>query len=361
MIVLPISLRGAPLPSSGVSRADRGDPVWHKRLGYLIQEVLDYIGISAAHLRENVVVRAVPTRDGERRIVYRYGVRGDVTPHYLVEKLRDILGRASSVLDIAMFTAVTAAQPNLSEGQRRKIYFPIVTSTEAWEARVASPPMQALTDAQRESLRAMQPFVTGHHGMSWLHEVHPTDKHRRPLDLATIPDPQFPMFFRRIDPPHGSTEYWVDWVNPLPAVQNRVAFVEYRSATAIRDAGVEDVPTTLATWVDGDWRDIQDFLWDVVEFTTRAASVLDDGDTRLADSMRNYFDAERRQLAAFNRMMRTGDAAAEAEWLGLAGMNGGGGTSFRAPNSRRPARLPSRPTTAAPRWSIGYEARSTDI
>ncbi len=51
-------------------------------------------------------MRAVPTRDGDYRVVYRCGVRGELIPLDVIEDLRDILARGRSVLDIAMFSAV---------------------------------------------------------------------------------------------------------------------------------------------------------------------------------------------------------------------------------------------------------------
>jgi hypothetical protein len=295
-------------------------PVWHERLGYLIQEAFDYIGKASSHHRDNLVVRAVPVRDGDRRIVYRYGVRGDAVPYALVEELRDVLGRARSLLDNAMFTAATdVANPPLTEKQERRIYFPIATTADAWDEMASSPHMKALSQAQRDGLRAIQPFETGNPVVTWFQEIHNTDKHRRPLVLAAIPDPEFVMMFLHLDPPYGSNEYWVDWVDPLPPIANRVEFVEYRTVEVIRDAGIEDVPVALAIWVDNGWRDIQHMLWDVLEFTTRAAAYLSDGDLAVANSMKAYFDAERSQLAAFKKMMVTGDPDAEAEWLRLSG------------------------------------------
>lgn len=87
----------------------------------------------------------------------------------------------------------------------------------------------------------MQPFVTGDEAISWFHEVQNHDKHCRPLVLSLIPDPEFVMLFNHIEPPTGTAEWWIDWVEPLPAVRNRVDFVEYRSAAHIKSAGVEDI------------------------------------------------------------------------------------------------------------------------
>lgn len=283
--------------------------MWSKRLGYLIQESFDFIGKAATHHREKVVVRAIPIRDDEHRVVYRFGVRGDLIPDDLVEEFRDILGRARSLLDIAMFAAVsTAAIPPLTEAEERATYFPITATEDAWNKAARKRHLATLTDAQRAALRALQPWASGDPVVSWFQEIHNTDKHRRPLVLATIPDPEFVMIFNHVVPPLAEmNEYWLDWVEPLPEVSQRVEFVEIRSVDRIRDAGIEDVPIALAIWVDGGWRDIQHLLWDIMEFTSRACEVLDDGDTSFSDALRDFFKVQRHQLAAFKRMMLTGD------------------------------------------------------
>ncbi|OAN37436.1 hypothetical protein A4X16_16635 [Microbacterium sp. H83] len=260
-------------------------------------------------------------RDGDHRIVYRFGVRGELIPDEMTEKLRDILGRARSLLDIAMFTASTAAaSPPLTESQERGVYFPIAETQSQWDKAIQKPHMMALEQSQRDALRAMQPFATGDPVITWFQKIHNDDKHRTPLQLATIPDPEFVMVFEHIEPPlHETREYWLDWVEPLPQVAQRVEFVECRSVDVIRPLDVEDVPIALAIWVDDGWRDIQHMLWDVIEFTVRGCQILDDGDTGLADSFKTYFGHMRAQLDAFTRMMRTGDPDAEREWKRLSG------------------------------------------
>lgn len=296
-------------------------PVWSNRLRKVIQESFDLIGNAANHHRESVAVRAVPVRDGEYRVVYRFGVRGTLLPEDIVEDFRDVLGRARSVLDIAMFNAANAAaRPPLTNKQQRNTFFPIASTEDQWNSMVGQPHMQALTQKQRDALGSVQPFMTGNQVIAEFAKLHNEDKHQRPLELSVIPDPEFVMVFAHLDPPpEGTREYWIDFISPLPAVEQRVDFVEYRSVDRIRSAGVEDVPIALAVWVDNEWRDVQHLLWDVMEFVTRAASILDDGNTDLADSMKAYFDAEWLQLAAFKKMMLTGDVDAEREWLRLAG------------------------------------------
>ncbi|QIS43648.1 hypothetical protein [Clavibacter capsici] len=297
----------------------KGLPIWGKRLGYLIQECFDFIGEVAAHHREKLVVRAVPVRKSQTEISYRYAVRGNLLPDNTDEKLRDIFGRARSVLDIAMFTAVkAAANPALTPKQERNTYFPISKDEAGWKSVCGQPHMQALSQSQRDNLRNIQPFVTQTSAISWFSDAHNVDKHQRPLVLSTIVDPEIVMFFGHLVPQFGTVEYWLDWVNPLPAVEQRVEFARYRTIQPIFRAGVEDVPVSLGMWSEGQWRDIQHLLWDLLEFTARACELLDDGDTSMADAMKDYFGHERDQLNAFNKMMLTGDPKAEAEWLRLA-------------------------------------------
>ncbi|KSU54831.1 hypothetical protein AS029_07745 [Microbacterium enclense] len=295
-------------------------PVWANRLARIAGESFDFLRRSAQHLRKNVAVAAVPARDDPRQVTYRYGVRGELVPDDFTEDLRDLLGRARSVLDIAM-TSTVEATGLLSEKQLRSSYFPISETEQAWKSAAGQAHIQALPQDKQRALRALQPFVTGESSAYWFAEIHNADKHRRPLELRVIPDPEFVMIFTHLNPPYGSNEYWLDWVDPLPAIENRVPFVTYRSAEPILDAGFEDIPLALAIWFDSEWRDVQHLLWDVMEFTTRACAILHDGDAAVADVMRTYFRAEREQLAAFKAMMTQAtsrgsaiDKAAEAEW-----------------------------------------------
>lgn len=104
-------------------------PVWRKRLSKMLKESFDFIGSNAKRHRESVAVRAIPKRDGDYRVVFRFGVRGEVLPDDAVEDFRDILARGRSILDIAMFTVVTAqAIPPLTDREQRNTYFPIATT-----------------------------------------------------------------------------------------------------------------------------------------------------------------------------------------------------------------------------------------
>lgn len=291
-------------------------PVWAKRLKKLIQESLDFIGSSNDHLRTNVIVRGIPVKDSEYRVIYRYGVRGVLVPDDMVEDFRDILGRARSVLDIAMSTAVTAsANPPLTPKQQNQTYFPIAADEASWKSMLGQPHLKALPPTQVAALRAIQPFVTGDEVIAKFSKVHNKDKHEQPLELAVIADPEFVMIFEHIRPLPRVTPHSLDWVDPIPAVENRVEFVTYTSSQPIEEVDLEEVPIALAIWIDGQWRDVQHMLWDLIEFTERAAAVLGSGDTALADLLKTYFDAERTQLAAFKELFTTTDRdLAEREW-----------------------------------------------
>ncbi|WP_460572976.1 hypothetical protein [Humibacter soli] len=260
--------------------------------------------MAAAYHHNQVVVRGVPVLDGDRRVIYRYGVRGVPAPDGWDEELHDILGAAGSVLEIAMFNVATSqANPSLTPSQESRTHFPIASTEAGWRSMAGQPHIRALTTAQRDELRAIQPFATGDPIMAWFHTVYNHDRHRRPLELAAIPDPEFVMLFMNIEPPMGTNEYWLDWIDPLPRIENGVEFVAYRSKQRIRRAGLEDVPVSLAIWVDGRWQDIQDLLWEVMEFTARACAILSNEDVSHVDALREYMTAERQQLAVFRKMM----------------------------------------------------------
>jgi hypothetical protein len=292
-----------------------------------VRDSLRFISEGAYHHHNRVVVRAVPVVDGDRRVVYRYGVRGQPVLQDWDEELHDILGAAGSVLEIAMFNAATTqADPPLTPREEARTQFPIASTRDMWRSMAGQPHIRALTQSQRNALRAIQPFETGDGVMTWFHTVYNHDRHRRPLELAAIPDPQFVMLFMKLEPPMGTHEYWLDYVDPLPQIANRVEFVEYRSSRRIQGAGLEEVPITLAIWVDGRWRDIQDLLWSVMEFMARACAILSDDDLEHADALREYMSAERAQLAAFGKMMAEAsstrsaiDPASEKEWQRRAG------------------------------------------
>ncbi|WP_143740750.1 hypothetical protein [Microbacterium sp. SZ1] len=299
--------------------ATKPKPVWSKRHRRLIDESFDFLRSSSQHLSRNVVVRGIPVMDGDRRIIFRYGVRGTLIPDDFIEDLRDILGRAQSVLDIAMTQAVTdAANPPLTDKQRRNTYFPLANSEAAWRSMLGQPHVKALPSRTVRALRAIQPFVTRDPVISLFHQVHNSDKHETPLVLGVIPDPEFIMMFSEVEP--RTSEHWIDWVDPLPEVENRVEFAYYRCADPITHVGIEEIPLGLVIRVENEWRDTQYLLWDVMEFVTRAAALLSGTSLTPANLMRNMFNAERAQLEAFKSMMsdasRTGtNTAPHAERL----------------------------------------------
>lgn len=292
-------------------------PVWGARFAKLVQESFDFLGSQSDRKREHLVVRAIPRRDGEHRVVYRYGVRGELLPYDAVEDFRDILARARSVLDIAMFDAVMRqASPPLTAKQERSTYFPIAATEGDWKSLAGQPHMKALTVSQLKKLEQIQPFVTGSATLSEFTKVHNDDKHQAPVRLAVVPDAEFVMLFDHLAPPPASAgECWIDWATPLAPVENGKEFVEYRSTKVITGAAVEDVPVALAVEVSSGWRDVQHFLWEVLEFTSRATAVLHDGDMHLANAFRDYFAFRRDELEAFRGMLVEHDAASEAKWL----------------------------------------------
>lgn len=292
-------------------------PVWGARFARLVQESFDFLGSQSDRSNEHLVVRAIPRSDGRHRVVYRYGVLGELLPFDVIEDFRDILARGRSVLDIAMFDAVTRqASPPLTARQERSTYFPIAATEADWNSLAGQPYMTALTADQLKNLEKLQPFVTGSGTLSEFAKVHNDDKHQAPLRLAVVPDAEFVMIFDHLFPPPASAgECWVDWVAPLAPVENGKDFVEYRSTEVIAGAAVEDVPVALAVEVSSGWRDVQHFLWEVLEFISRATAVLHDGDMKLADALRDYFAFRRDELEAFRKMLVEHDAASEAQWL----------------------------------------------
>lgn len=297
-----------------------GLPVWAARLKKLIQESFDFIGSTTEHLQTRAVVRGIPVRDGDNRVVYRYGTRGELVTSDMVEDFRDIIGRARSVLDIAMSTAVTAAaNPPLTPAQQRNTYFPIAATEAQWKSMLGQPHLKVLSRAQLNALREVQPFVTGSQIIAEFSKVHNKDKHELPLKLEVIADPEFVMIFEHIRPLPRFTQHTVEWVDPIPAVENRVEFVTYTSPVPIETVDIERIPIALAIRVDGVWRDIVHLLWDLIEFTERAAAILGSGDTALADLLKAYFDAEHAQLVQFRALFKSKDPeASERDWKRLA-------------------------------------------
>lgn len=293
---------------------------WDARLWHLVRESQDYIQRSGAFKNEAVKVTSVATlRDRNRRAVYSLRVRGGADLDTWVEELRDIVGRAHTVLDNAMWDAATRdGTVSYSAREEKQIYFPIAADSTEWSTFETKKHASALSAATRASLRAIQPFITGSDISLWLRTVNNTDKHRYPLNLSIRIDEQFVMLFHDIGHgKDGSGATDIDWIDPLPELRNREKLVEYRSENAIVAAPELDVPLTLCIQIGSEWVDLQDFLWDITEFVARAAGILRDGNTLLADYLKAHFDFEREQLAASRKMMIDGDPIAEMTWLAM--------------------------------------------
>lgn len=292
---------------------------WEARLWHLVHESQDYIQRSGAFKNEAIKVTAVAIlRDRNRRAVYSLRVRGVPDFTTWVEELRDTVGRAHAVLDNAMWDAATRGGVKYSESEEKQIYFPIAADPTEWTKFEKRKHASALNPATLASLRAIQPFVTGSDIALWLKSVNNTDKHRYPLNLSIRVDRQFVMLFDEIEHGKGGSGSWdIDWVDPLPEVRGREKLVEYRSDNAIVSAPELEVPLTLCIQIGQEWVDLQDFLWDINEFVARAAGILRDGDTLLADYLKAHFDFEREQLAAFRKMMIDHDPIAEMTWLAM--------------------------------------------
>ena len=300
-----------------------------QRIGILMQESLNFIGAAAAHHRERVAVKAVPRLSADKkRVVYVVRVRGELIPIELEHRLSGILFQARATLDRAMFAAATG-DPSLSysETEQRDVAFPIAESAEAWNKLLRKKHMSALGAKKVGQLRRIQPFVTGKPIATTLNDLHRFDKHRDPLELVVIADPQFPMLFDHVvDHPEGPGEWWIDFTQPNPPIADGLELVERRTLRPMISVGIEDVPLTCAAPLGGEFVDIQDLLWDAMEFVSRAAEILDGKDTRVADGMAAYIDAERTQLAAFHRGIYEDDWG---EWLELAQPGKAPGDSFR--------------------------------
>lgn len=300
-----------------------------QRIGLLIQESLDFIGAASTHHRERVAVKAVPRLSADKkRAVYTVRVRGELVSVELEHRLSGILFQARATLDRAMFAAATTnSSLSFSPSEQRDVAFPIAESQTAWDKLLRKKYMSALGIKKVARLRQIQPFVTGKPIATTLNDLHRFDKHRDPLELVVIADPQFPMLFNHVlDHPDGPGEWWIDFAQPNPPVTDGLELVERRTLRPMISVGIEDVPLTTAAPLGGKFVDVQDLLWDAMEFVTRAAEILEGKRTSAANAMARYIKAERTQLAAFQRGMLEEDWD---EWLKLAQPGRGPGESFR--------------------------------
>jgi len=300
-----------------------------KGIGLLMQESFDFIGEAADHHKKRIRVLAVPRFDPDRRrAVYVVRVRGELVPIELEYKLSNILFQARATLDRAIFLA-SHQDPTITwtKGEDVQTSFPIATSEASWNGLATRKHMVALGSKRVAKLRGIQPFVTNSQVPVLLNDLHRFDKHRDPLSLALIADPQFPMVFNQVqDHPAGPGEWWIDFAQPNPPLEAGLELVVRRTKRPMISVGIEEVPVTLAALVGGDFVDIQDLLWDTMEYISRAAEILEGKRPEVADAFAAYFAAERAQLAAFQQGMLKDDWE---EWLKLSGPAVNGGSSFR--------------------------------
>jgi hypothetical protein len=305
-----------------------------QRREYLIKEINAFIEMTGREKRASrVEIEAVPRLwDRNRRAVYTLRVRGELLPPEWVEKLRDIVGRARSLLDNAMWTAAGGDRPGAyTSREQDQIKFPVAHTSDDWANFEARKHALALSRSTRSQLREMQPFVTARPVIRWLNRTNNVDKHRYPLRLAIVPDALFVMPLNpAIAGSPGRDHNGFRW-QPLKPVEHGKKLLEYRHPSALHGLLPVEVPVALCVDVDGQWVDVQDFLWDTVELVARASAILTDGDTTWADFHRALFDAEREQLGNFRRMMVDEDPLAKMAWLATgnlrAGLTDGSGPS----------------------------------
>lgn len=295
-----------------------------------MQEAFDFIGESADHHHNKLKVLAVPRLDPDRRrAVYFVRARGQLVPAELEYKLSSILFQARATLDRAIFAA-SHADPSetWTESENTQTAFPIAATEAHWDSLTRRKHLVALGERRVANLRDIQPFTTGASLPGLLNDLHRFDKHRDPLTLFLIADPQFPMLFNHvIDHPAGPGEWWIDFVQPNPPLAVGLELVERRTTRPMVSAGPEDIPVALAARIGEDLVDVQDLLWDAMEYVSRAVEILEGQKPTAADAFAAYISAERRQLAAFQRGMLDDDWT---EWLYLSGSDGNQGASFRS-------------------------------
>ena len=289
---------------------------WEPRLRYLVKEINDFlaeVGEFRATPKRVTAVPVMPIRDRNRRVTYTMRVDGEPFPEAWVEQVRDMISRARSLLDNAMWTAAHR-DPSViyNSDQSRRIYFPVAKNASDWAAFEKTAHGASLTSAVRTALRGIQPFVTGAFTVTLLSKSNNDDKHKLPLSLQMMPDRLF-VFYPDVDfgkRGRGKTNFALS--APLLPIGNRI-LGEFTSEYPIARARSFDVPTALCISIGQDWVDVQDFLWDVLEMVVRATAILSDGDTSLADGVKRYIRQQRAQLDAFRKIF-DGDVVAQALW-----------------------------------------------
>lgn len=105
-----------------------------KKIGWLMQESMNYISDAGRHHRDAVRVLAVPGfSDGNRRAQFVAGVRGELVPAELEFRLSNILFQARASLDQAMFAAAHEDDAiAYTESEDAAISFPLADTPEGW-------------------------------------------------------------------------------------------------------------------------------------------------------------------------------------------------------------------------------------
>lgn len=303
-------------PADSFPKTETGELLGH-RLEYLIQEAQAFIHTTGYRSRmERASVEAVPVLSPlGNRADYHLDVRGTLTVRDWSEQLRDIVSRARSLLDNAMWEAAEGDDRTLYNGsERRAIMFPIAPHAGDWKAFERTPHGQHLPPRMRTALRAIQPFLTGAPTVAWLTTTNNHDKHRYPLRVATLPDRLFAIVFApQVAAIPGEDAPGISWKPVLP-VTDGAHVVTCSTPIPLSDLEVIEFPVALCVDVDGDWVDVQLFLQDIVEFTARATAILLGGSTAWADEHRLRFDAERAQVLDFQHALARNDLKAEDRW-----------------------------------------------
>lgn len=292
-----------------------------RRKSYLIREVADFIQRTGVEARKSrVSIQVVPRiRDRGRRVTYRVRVRGELLVEDWYEELRDIINRARSLLDNAMWVAAGGGDVGrYTKQEKDRIKFPLARHENEWLAFEASKHGASLGVDVLAKLRAIQPFVTADAVVQMFNRANNLDKHRDPLDLALVPDALFAIVLNPgIAGVPGENAHGFEWAR-LGPVQSGKDVLDYRRSAPLPALAAVDLPVALCVEVDGHWVDVQDFLQDIVVFTVTASSILGDGDTTWADAHRAKFAAERAQLRNFRKMLLENDPIAELYWQGAA-------------------------------------------
>jgi len=289
-----------------------------RRRDYLLREVRAFITKTGGPHREPaLVVHAIPQflDRSRKRVRYYARVDGQLLSDDWFEELRDIINRARSLLDNAMWAAAKGNEPGkYSNTEKDKIKFKIAVNEPDWRLFCVSKHGQELGQPALDALRAIQPFVTGDPVAPMFNKVNNVDKHRDPLELAVLVDPLMPLVLGRgIASVPGEDGHGFVWQPRTPLTGNQ-RLLDYTSDKPLPDLEAHVATVALCVDVDGDWIDLQDFLQDIVVFTVNAFAILAGEDTSWADEHRQRFDAERRRLANLRKALRDGDQIADALW-----------------------------------------------